>query len=107
MAQAELVVLYNTPKDAAAFERYYEATHLPLVSANAKEIGISNVILTKFVSTADGKTPTLYRQAQLFFPSLDALKKGMATPGFKKVSDDLANFATGGLTALIGVESSK
>ncbi len=33
---------------------------------------------------------------------MDALKKGMATPGFKKVGDDLGNFATGGLTGLIG-----
>ena len=33
---------------------------------------------------------------------MDELRKGIATPAFKKVGDDLANFATGGLTALIG-----
>jgi hypothetical protein len=33
---------------------------------------------------------------------MDALKKGIATPAFKKVGDDFKNFATGGLTGLIG-----
>jgi hypothetical protein len=33
---------------------------------------------------------------------MDDLKKGIATPAFKKVGDDLPKFATGGLTALIG-----
>jgi hypothetical protein len=33
---------------------------------------------------------------------MDELTKGIATPAFKKVSDDLPRFATGGLTALIG-----
>ena len=31
-----------------------------------------------------------------------ALKKGTATPAFKKVGDDLKNFATGGLFGPIG-----
>ena len=47
----------------------------------------------------------LYRQAELYFPSMDALKKGTATPGFKKVAGDLGNFATGGLDALVAVET--
>jgi hypothetical protein len=46
-----------------------------------------------------------YRQAELYFPSIDALKKGVATPGFKKVAGDLPNFATGGLDVLVGVET--
>jgi uncharacterized protein (TIGR02118 family) len=103
--QAHLVVLYNLPTDTAAFERYYSEKHLPLLAANAKEIGFIKGELVKFTSTIDGKAPTLYRKAELTFASMDALKKGLATPGFKKVADDLPNFATGGLTALIGVET--
>jgi uncharacterized protein (TIGR02118 family) len=98
---AIVTVLYNTPKDTAAFEKYYSASHLPLVQANQREIGFVRADLTKFSSTADGKKPTFYRQAELYFNSMDDLKKGIATPGFKKVADDLPNFATGGLTALI------
>ncbi len=98
---AIVTVLYNEPKDTAAFERYYATTHLPLVGANQNEIGFTRADLTKFVSTADGKKPTYYRQAELYFNSMDDLQKGIATPGFKKVADDLGNFATGGLTGMI------
>jgi uncharacterized protein (TIGR02118 family) len=94
-------VLYNTPKDTAAFERYYKTTHLPLVVANKKEIGFVRADLTKFISTADGKKPPFYRQAELYFNSMDELRKGVATPGFKKVADDLPKFATGGLVGMV------
>jgi uncharacterized protein (TIGR02118 family) len=102
---AIVTVLYIAPKDTAAFERYYADTHLPLVEANQKEIGFVRADLTRFVSTADGKKPTYYRQAELYFNSMDDLKKGTATPGFKKVADDLANFATGGVTGMIASAS--
>ncbi len=98
---AIVTVLYHTPKDAAAFEKYYKSTHLPLVVANQKEIGFVRADLTKFPSTLDGKKPPFYRQAELYFNSMDDLKKGMATPGFKKVADDLPKFATGGLDGMI------
>jgi uncharacterized protein (TIGR02118 family) len=98
---AIVTVLYNPPKDTAAFEKYYRETHVPLVVANQKEIGFTRADLTKFTSTADGKKPPYYRQAELYFNSMDDLKKGTATPGFKKVADDLKNFATGGLTGMV------
>src|SRR3954468_23281622 len=102
---AIVTVLYNPPKDTAAFEKYYRETHVPLVVANQKEIGFTRADLTKFTSTADGKKSPYYRQAELYFNSMDDLKKGIATPSFKKVADDLKNFATGGLTALIATAS--
>jgi uncharacterized protein (TIGR02118 family) len=98
---AIVTVLYNPPKDTAAFEKYYSSTHIPLVQANQKEIGFVRADLTRFSSTADGKKPPFYRQAELYFNSMDDLKKGLATPGFNKVADDLKNFATGGLTGMI------
>ena len=104
---AIVTVIYNTPKDTAAFERYYRETHLPLVGANQSEIGFVRADLTKFTANLDGSSPAYYRQAELYFPSLDAAKRGMVTPGFKKVADDLANFASGGLTGLIAVETNQ
>jgi uncharacterized protein (TIGR02118 family) len=98
---AVATVLYNHPKDTAAFERYYKSTHLPLVVANQKEIGFVRTDFTKFVSTPDGKKPPFYRQAELYFNSIDDLKKGITTPGFKQVADDLPKFATRGLIGLI------
>jgi uncharacterized protein (TIGR02118 family) len=102
---AIVTVIYKTPKDTAAFEKYYAETHLPLVTASQREIGFDRAELTRFDSNLDGSRPARYRQAELYFPSMDALKKGTATPGFKKVVDDLKNFATGGLDALVGAET--
>lgn len=104
-AGAIVTVIYKAPKDTAAFEKYYADTHLPLVSAGQSEIGFTRAELTRFNSNLDGSKPARYRQAELYFPSMDAAKKGLATPAFKKVADDLANFASGGLDALIGVET--
>jgi uncharacterized protein (TIGR02118 family) len=102
---AIVTVIYKTPKDTAAFEKYYADTHLPLVTANKGEIGFERAELTKFDSNLDGSAPARYRQAELYFPSTEALNKGIATQGFKQVADDLGKFATGGLDALIGVET--
>ncbi len=96
-----VVVLYNQPKDTAAFEKYYWETHVPLVGANQKEIGFVKAELVRFPSNLDGSKPAFYRKAELWFNSEDDMRKGLATPGFKKVADDLGNFATGGLTGLI------
>ncbi|HSE67494.1 MAG TPA: EthD family reductase [Gemmatimonadales bacterium] len=104
---AFVTVIYNQPKSAAAFEKYYWATHVPLVGAKQTEVGFVGAELTKFDATLDGKKPTYYRQAVLWFKNMADLEKGIATPGFKAIGDDLANFATGGLTALVGEETSE
>ena len=90
---AFVTVLYNTPKDAAAFEAYYAATHIPLVGAGAAEIGFSRAELARFSRNLDG--------------SAAALQAGTATAGFKAVGEDLPKFADGGLTALVGHLTSK
>src|SRR5216110_1635405 len=100
--QSGVIVLYNQPKDTAAFEKYYSEKHVPLFASHAQEIGVTRVELVKFAATIDGQRPALYRMADLRFESRGALEKGIATPGFKAVAADLANFATGGVTILIG-----
>jgi uncharacterized protein (TIGR02118 family) len=104
---AIVTVLYNAPKSAAAFEKYYKETHIPLVVANQGEIGFKRADLTKFESSLDGKKPAFYRQAELYFESMDDLQKGVATPGFKKVADDLGNFATGGLVGMVATTTNE
>src|SRR4051812_32756968 len=64
---AAIVVLYNYPKDTAAFEKYYSETHLPLLGKHAQEIGFARGVLEKFDRTADGKKPPYYRKAELWF----------------------------------------
>src|SRR5919109_638164 len=103
--RAVVTVLYQTPKDTAAFEKYYRETHLPLVSAGQQEIGFTTAELTKFVSTLDGKKPAFYRQAELYFNSLDAAKKAMGTPAFQKVKDDFKKFDSHGLIGMLAVDT--
>ena len=102
VVQWAVVVLYNQPKDTTAFEKYYAEKHVPLFASHAQEIGVTRVELVKFPATIDGQRPALYRMADLRFESRAALEKGIATAGFQAVAADLANFATGGVTVLIG-----
>jgi len=95
-------VLYNQPKDTAAFEKYYAEKHVPLFASHAHEIGVTRVELIRFSPSADGKPAPFYRQADLRWDSKEARDKGMATEGFKAVAGDLPTFATGGFTVLLG-----
>ncbi|SRR5713101_2456264 len=100
--QWTLVVLYNQPKDTAAFEKYYAEKHGPLVAAHAQEIGFTRVEYVRFSPSADGKPAAIYREADLRWDSKEARDKGMATDGFKAVAGDIPNYATGGVTVLLG-----
>ena len=103
--RAIVTVLYKWPKDTAKFEKYYP-THLKIVGDHQQEIGFTKAELTKFVSSLQGTKPEFYRQAELYFPSMDALKTGIATAGFKAVGDDFKNFvAPDGLIAMIAEET--
>ena len=103
--QWAVIVLYNQPKDAAAFEKYYAEKHIPLFTSHAQEIGVTRAELVKFAPGADGKAPAVYREADLRWDSKEAMDKGLATAGFKAVAGDLTNFATGGFTVLTGMKT--
>ena len=103
--QWAVIVLYNQPKDTAAFEKYYAEKHVPLFAAHAQEIGVARAELIKFAPGADGKSAAIYREADLRWSSKDAMEKGLATPGFKAVAGDIPAFATGGFTVLMGVKT--
>ena len=100
-----LIVLYNQPKDTAAFEKYYAEKHLPLLASHAQEIGATRGERIKFAPAADGKPAPVYREADLRWDSQEARDKGMATAGFKAVAGDIPVFATGGYTVLLGTKT--
>jgi uncharacterized protein (TIGR02118 family) len=100
-----VIVLYNQPKDTAAFEKYYAEKHVPLFASHAQEIGVARAELIRFSPAADGKPTPVYREADLRWDSKEARDKGMATAGFKAVAGDLPVFATGGFTVLLGTKT--
>jgi len=100
-----VVVIYDHPKDSAAFERYYADVHVPLVQRHASEIGFSRAVLEKFAHGLDGARPKFYRKAELWFDSEQALRRGTGTSAFGTVAGDIPKFASGGFTVLVAEEA--
>ncbi len=91
---AKLVVLYKTPTDTAAFDAYYEATHVPL----AKQIpGLRRYEISDGAVATPAGPSDVHLVAILAFDSLAALQAGLASPEGQAAAGDLANFATGGV----------
>ncbi|MGB3091507.1 MAG: EthD family reductase [Chitinophagaceae bacterium] len=95
----KLTVLYGHPTDPAAFEAYYANTHLPIA---AKISGFEKIEYTKFIGAPDGSPAAHYSMAEFWFTSPEALQAAMGSPEGQATAADLANFATGGVTLLIG-----
>ncbi|QQN64957.1 EthD family reductase [Bradyrhizobium diazoefficiens] len=91
---ADLIVLYKTPTDAAAFDKYYVETHIPL----AKQLpGLRKYTVSKGpVGTPAG--PSQYHLiATLTFDSLADIQKAFGTPEGKAAAADVPKFASGGV----------
>jgi uncharacterized protein (TIGR02118 family) len=90
---ARLMVLYKTPKDAAAFDRYYFDKHVPLAK---KMPGLRKCeVSTGPVMTPAGPSP-VHLIATLHFDDLVAIQKAFASPEGQAAAADVATFATGG-----------
>jgi uncharacterized protein (TIGR02118 family) len=94
---AQLLVLYNTPADPAAFDHYYHHTHIGL----AKKIpGLRSYVISNGpVQAPTGTAPHLV--AILEFDSLTDLNAAVESPEGRAAAADLSNFASGGATLLI------
>lgn len=93
-------LLYSHPTDPDAFEKYYAETHLPIA---AKMKGVDKLELTKFLSAADGGKAAYYRMAELFFADPAGMQQTMSSPEGQAAVADLSNFATGGVTTIVGI----
>jgi uncharacterized protein (TIGR02118 family) len=94
----KLSVLYGHPKDPTAFEKYYAETHMPIAQ---KMKGVNRMELSKVIGAPDGSKPPYYRTAELYFNDANHLQSAMSSPEGKATANDLANFATGGVTLMI------
>jgi uncharacterized protein (TIGR02118 family) len=91
---AQLVVMYKTPRDAAAFDKHYFEKHVPL----AKKIPG----LKKYeVSTGPVATPAgpsgIYLVATLLFDDTAAIQKAFASAEGQAAAADVQTFASGGV----------
>jgi uncharacterized protein (TIGR02118 family) len=88
---ARLVVIYKTPKDAAAFDQHYFGTHVPI----AKKIPG----LRKYeVSRGPVATPTgpscFHLVATLHFDNMTAIQKAFASAEGQAAAADVRTFTT-------------
>lgn len=90
---AQLVVLYKTPKDPAAFDRHYFETHVPL----AKKIpGLRKYQISHGAIGTPAGPSGLHLIATLTFDSTAAIQAAFASAEGKAAAADVANFASGG-----------
>jgi uncharacterized protein (TIGR02118 family) len=95
---ANIYALYRTPTDAAAFERYYFDTHVPI----AKMLpGLRSYEVTRRPMEAMGGAAPYYMIATLRFDSRAAIDAAVASPQGQAVVADVAKFATGGVDILV------
>ena len=95
---AKLVVQYNKPADAAAFDAYYFGTHVPL----AKTIpGLrSYEVNAGPIGTPQGPSG-LHLIATLTFDSMEAIGAAFASKEGRATAADVANFAQAGVQMLM------
>lgn len=95
---ATLLVLYKNATDAAAFDRHYFSTHIPL----ARKIpGLRRYeVSVGAIATPQGEAP--YRLvATLTFDSLEAIQQALGSPEGQATAEDLKNFAQAGVELLM------
>ena len=95
---ATLVVLYNKPADAAAFDAHYSSKHVPI----AKKIpGLRRYEVSQGpVATPEGPSP-YHLVALLTFDSMAAIGAAFASSEGQAAAGDFKNFAQAGAQLLM------
>jgi uncharacterized protein (TIGR02118 family) len=90
---ARIVVMYGTPKDPGAFEKYYFETHVPI----AKKIpGLRKYEVSRGAITTPAGPARFHLIAILHFDDMKAIQNAFASPQGQAAAADVATFATGG-----------
>ena len=90
----QLVVMYKTPKDTAAFDKHYFEKHIPV----AKKIpGLRKYEVSQGPVASPAGPSGLHLIAILTFDNLAAVKAAFASPEGQATAADVPTFATGGV----------
>jgi uncharacterized protein (TIGR02118 family) len=95
---AQLLVLYKTPTDPAAFDAYYAQTHIAL----AKKIpGLKKYEISQGSVATPAGPSGIHLVATLTFDSMAAIQAGLGSAEGQAAAGDLPNFASGGVDLLM------
>jgi uncharacterized protein (TIGR02118 family) len=87
---ARLMVMYRTPKDTAAFDKYYFETHVPITQ---KIPGLKKFEVNQGpVASPTGDTG-IHRIAILHFDTMAAMQAAFASPAGHAAAADVGVFA--------------
>jgi uncharacterized protein (TIGR02118 family) len=95
-----LTVCYGHPTDTAAFDEYYNSTHVPLAS----KIPDMTSYTWRHLASLDGTQPPYYLIAELSWPSQEAMGAALGSPEAGAATADVPNFATGGVTMFVAYD---
>jgi uncharacterized protein (TIGR02118 family) len=88
---ARLVVIYKTPKDAAAFDKHYFGTHVPL----AKKIpGLRKYEVSHGPVATPAGPSGFHLVATLHFDDMTAIQKAFASAEGQATAADVQTFTT-------------
>ena len=87
---AQLMVLYKTPKDPSAFDKYYFETHVPL----AKKLpGLKKFEVNQGPVGSPAGDPGIHRIAILHFDDVAAIHAAFGSPQGQAAVTDVGVFA--------------
>jgi uncharacterized protein (TIGR02118 family) len=87
---AQMLVIYNTPKDPEAFDRHYFETHVPLAK---KLAGLRKYEVSRGPIVMPMGSTGIYMIATLHFDDLAAIQNAFATPEGQACRADRMVFA--------------
>ena len=89
-----LLVLYNPPEDAAAFDKYYNEIHIPL----AKQLpGLVRYTISRNLAA----NAQYYLIAELDWEDMPSAQAALRSPEGAAATADVAKFATTGSVSLL------
>lgn len=95
---AQLVVMYKTPNDTGAFDKYYADKHIPI----AKKIpGLRKYEISQGPVATPAGPSSYHLVALLHFDSLTAIQAAFGSTEGQAAVADVPNFATGGADILM------
>ena len=95
---ARVVVMYKTPKDPAAFDQYYFATHVGI----AQRIpGLRKYEVSRGAVASPAGASGVHLVAVLSFDDMAAVGRAFSSPEGQAAVADVQTFATGGVDILM------
>ncbi len=96
-AMDKVLILFGPPVDDAAFARYFEETHRPLLD----RLPLLGAVEVHWVTGAVTGDMAVHLLVELNFASEQALQDGLNSAAGQKMARDYPSFASGGVTILL------